>query len=46
MIGVLCVFGTCPEAIRMAPVVRELRKQPERLRIHTCVAAQHWQMLR
>ena len=28
----------------MAPVVWEPRKQSERLRIHTCVAAQHGQM--
>jgi UDP-N-acetylglucosamine 2-epimerase (non-hydrolysing) len=30
VIRVLCIFGTRPEAIKMAPVVRELRGQPER----------------
>ena len=42
---VLCIFGTRPEAIKMAPVVRELRKQPERFRVRTCVTAQHRDML-
>jgi len=30
MIRVLSVFGTRPEAIKMAPVVRALRADPER----------------
>ncbi len=45
MIRVLCVFGTRPEAIKMAPVVQELRKQPDRFSTHTCVTAQHRDML-
>jgi hypothetical protein len=45
MIRVVCIFGTRPEAIKMAPVVRELRKQPDRFRIHTCATAQHREML-
>ncbi|HEV2176508.1 MAG TPA: UDP-N-acetylglucosamine 2-epimerase (non-hydrolyzing) [Terriglobia bacterium] len=41
---VLCIFGTRPEAIKMAPVVLELRKQlPIVTRI--CVTAQHREML-
>jgi len=42
---VLSVFGTRPEAIKMAPVVRELQKYPERVRSVVCVTAQHREML-
>ena len=38
----LIVFGTRPEAIKMAPVVRELRKK---INIKVCVTAQHREML-
>src|SRR5262245_47072915 len=38
------VFGTRPEAIKMAPVVAALRRVPA-LRTHVCVTAQHRQML-
>ena len=41
---VLAVFGTRPEAIKMAPVVKELARSP-RLRVRICVTAQHRQML-
>lgn len=41
---VLTIFGTRPEAIKMAPVVSELRKS-ERLDATVCVTAQHRQML-
>ncbi|PJA15941.1 MAG: UDP-N-acetylglucosamine 2-epimerase (non-hydrolyzing) [Elusimicrobia bacterium CG_4_9_14_3_um_filter_62_55] len=41
---VLCVFGTRPEAIKMAPVVLALRKTPG-LRPIVCVTAQHRGML-
>ncbi len=41
---VLCVFGTRPEAIKMAPVVRKLRESGA-LRTQVCVTAQHRQML-
>lgn len=44
MVKVLCVFGTRPEAIKMAPVIRELRKHPE-AECRVCVTAQHRQML-
>ena len=40
----LIVFGTRPEAIKMAPVVRALR-QSRQLEIKVCVTAQHRQML-
>ncbi|HYH81588.1 MAG TPA: UDP-N-acetylglucosamine 2-epimerase (non-hydrolyzing), partial [Longimicrobium sp.] len=42
---VLCVFGTRPEAIKMAPVIRELRRRPDRFRCRVCVTAQHRDML-
>jgi UDP-N-acetylglucosamine 2-epimerase (non-hydrolysing) len=42
---VLCVFGTRPEAIKMAPVVRELRRHPNKIKTVVCVTAQHREML-
>ena len=45
MLKVLSVFGTRPEAIKMAPVVKELEKYPEAFRSVVCVTAQHRQML-
>jgi len=45
MIKVLSVFGTRPEAIKMAPVVRELEKHTDRIISKVCVTAQHRQML-
>ena len=45
MIKVVSVFGTRPEAIKMAPVIRELRKHPDRVVSKVCVTAQHRQML-
>jgi len=42
---ILVVFGTRPEAIKMAPVVRELLKHPDRIRPSVCVTAQHREML-
>jgi len=45
MIRVLTVFGTRPEAIKLAPVVRALQSQPERFHSSVCVTAQHLEML-
>jgi len=42
---VLAVFGTRPEVIKLAPVIRELRKYPDRAMCKVCVTAQHRQML-
>jgi UDP-N-acetylglucosamine 2-epimerase (non-hydrolysing) len=42
---VLSIFGTRPEAIKMAPVVRALAAQPEWFTSKVCVTAQHRQML-
>ncbi|MET4690760.1 non-hydrolyzing UDP-N-acetylglucosamine 2-epimerase [Sinorhizobium fredii] len=41
---ILTVFGTRPEAIKMAPLVRALREQPT-IDARVCVTAQHRQML-
>lgn len=41
---VMSVFGTRPEAIKMAPLVLELEKRPE-LESVVCVTAQHREML-
>ena len=42
---VMLVFGTRPEAIKMAPVVRELAARTDEFRITTCVTGQHREML-
>jgi UDP-N-acetylglucosamine 2-epimerase (non-hydrolysing) len=42
---VLSIFGTRPEAIKMAPLVRELEKYPDRIESRVCVTAQHREML-
>ena len=42
---VLTVFGTRPEAIKLAPVIWEFRKYPDRVVSKVCVTAQHRQML-
>lgn len=44
-IKVLTVFGTRPEAIKMAPLVKELEKHPDKIESIVCVTAQHRQML-
>ena len=42
---VLSVFGTRPEAIKMAPVVRELARHPGEIVSRVCVTAQHRSLL-
>lgn len=42
---VLVVFGTRPEAIKMAPVVKELQRRKERFQVAVCVTGQHREML-
>ncbi|MBM6708064.1 non-hydrolyzing UDP-N-acetylglucosamine 2-epimerase [Ligilactobacillus salivarius] len=44
-IKVMTVFGTRPEAIKMAPLVLELQKQSQRFEVITTVSAQHREML-
>ena len=43
-IKVMTIFGTRPEAIKMAPLVKELEKREE-IESVVCVTAQHRQML-
>jgi len=42
---ILVVFGTRPEAIKMAPVVNALREQSDRFSCRVCATAQHREML-
>jgi UDP-N-acetylglucosamine 2-epimerase (non-hydrolysing) len=42
---VLTIFGTRPEAIKLAPVILEVQKHPDRLESRVCVTAQHREML-
>lgn len=42
---ILLVFGTRPEAIKMAPLVHVLRQRPDAFRALVCVTGQHRQML-
>lgn len=44
MIKVMTIFGTRPEAIKMAPLVKELKNRKE-IECIVCVTAQHRQML-
>lgn len=41
----MLVFGTRPEAIKMAPLVKEFQKNPEHFQTIVCVTGQHRQML-
>jgi UDP-N-acetylglucosamine 2-epimerase (non-hydrolysing) len=42
---ILIVFGTRPEAIKMAPLVQEFQKHPQDFETKVCVTAQHREML-
>jgi len=42
---ILIVFGTRPEAIKMAPLVKEFKKYPHLFDTKVCVTAQHREML-
>lgn len=44
-IKVMTIFGTRPEAIKMAPLVLELKKRPEQFEPIVTVTAQHREML-
>ncbi|WP_127581069.1 non-hydrolyzing UDP-N-acetylglucosamine 2-epimerase [Paenibacillus koleovorans] len=44
-IKIMTIFGTRPEAIKMAPLVLELQKHPEQIESLVCVTAQHREML-
>ena len=42
---VMLVFGTRPEAIKMAPLVKEFQKHPDKFQTIVCVTGQHREML-
>jgi UDP-N-acetylglucosamine 2-epimerase (non-hydrolysing) len=44
-IKVMTVFGTRPEAIKMAPLVLELERHPEQIESVVCLTAQHRELL-
>lgn len=41
----MTIFGTRPEAIKMAPVIKEIERHPDRFKSIVCVTAQHRHML-
>jgi UDP-N-acetylglucosamine 2-epimerase (non-hydrolysing) len=41
MVKAMCIFGTRPEAIKMAPLIREFKKHPQQFKAIVCVTAQH-----
>ena len=43
--SVMLVFGTRPEAIKMAPLVKEFQKYPDKFKTIVCVTGQHREML-
>ncbi|HEY3412254.1 MAG TPA: UDP-N-acetylglucosamine 2-epimerase (non-hydrolyzing) [Armatimonadota bacterium] len=45
LLTVMPIFGTRPEAVKMAPVIRELLRYPKLVRVRTVVTAQHREML-
>ena len=45
MIKVMLVFGTRPEAIKMAPLIKEFQKYSSDFQTIVCVTGQHRQML-
>jgi UDP-N-acetylglucosamine 2-epimerase (non-hydrolysing) len=44
-ISILTVFGTRPDAVKMAPVVQELKKYPDKIALSVAVTGQHREML-
>tara|TARA_B110000483_G_scaffold197320_1_gene235953 strand:- start:14374 stop:15516 length:1143 start_codon:yes stop_codon:yes gene_type:complete len=45
MTKTLFIFGTRPEAIKMAPLIKAFQKYPEQFDVKICVTAQHREML-
>jgi UDP-N-acetylglucosamine 2-epimerase (non-hydrolysing) len=45
MYKILYIFGTRPEAIKLAPVIKEFYKYPDEFQTKICVTAQHREML-
>jgi UDP-N-acetylglucosamine 2-epimerase (non-hydrolysing) len=46
MLHVLFSFGTRPEAIKLAPVIKQLQSLPDRFRVSVCLTSQHKELLR
>lgn len=44
-IKILTIFGTRPEAVKLAPVIRKIEEYPDRFTSVVCVTAQHREML-
>lgn len=42
---ILFIYGTRPEAIKMAPLVKEFQNYPEKYKVLVCLTGQHRQML-
>lgn len=42
---IMFIYGTRPEAIKMAPLVKEFQKYPEDFKVTVCLTGQHRQML-
>ena len=42
---ILILFGTRPEAIKMAPLIKEFKKLSNKFEVKVCVTAQHREML-
>jgi UDP-N-acetylglucosamine 2-epimerase (non-hydrolysing) len=42
---VLVAFGTRPEAIKLAPVIKEFAKHPDKFAVKVCITSQHKEML-
>ncbi|MFV0387759.1 MAG: non-hydrolyzing UDP-N-acetylglucosamine 2-epimerase [Pyrinomonadaceae bacterium] len=45
MLNLLFIFGTRPEAIKLAPLILEFKKNPEVFNVKVCVTGQHREML-
>jgi UDP-N-acetylglucosamine 2-epimerase (non-hydrolysing) len=45
LIKVLTIFGTRPEAVKLAPVLKALERHPDKIESRVCVTAQHRDML-
>lgn len=42
---ILFIYGTRPEAIKMAPLIKEFQKRPQEFKVVICLTGQHRQML-
>lgn len=42
---ILFIYGTRPEAIKMAPLIKEFQKHPQEFKVEVCLTGQHRQML-